>query len=215
MASNCVSRIWAKRPDKRWSRWKRCCFAAAPKSLHSDPALLKSMSRWIVDWRMLHLTKMLLKWPLEETNHRDCGRLRRADLGASLWRPRRLARLGRGADRRGDGRARGEPRRQRRHRPERRDRPVHWRRSAGLEGMQQPCSRHTAAGNADRRAPSGPGSGGTRKLRPSPAPRSSQANASPVSGADLRGTAAPSVAGTDLLTTAQKNGWTLDVIRMS
>jgi mono/diheme cytochrome c family protein len=32
-------------------------------------------------------------------------------------------------------------------------------------------------------------------------------------GADLQGTAAPSVAGTDFLTTAQKNGWTLEVIR--
>jgi mono/diheme cytochrome c family protein len=32
-------------------------------------------------------------------------------------------------------------------------------------------------------------------------------------GADMQGTAAPSVAGMDFLTTARKNGWTLDVIR--
>ncbi len=32
-------------------------------------------------------------------------------------------------------------------------------------------------------------------------------------GANLQGTAAPSVAGTDFLTTAQRNGWTLEVIR--
>ena len=32
-------------------------------------------------------------------------------------------------------------------------------------------------------------------------------------GANLQGTAAPSVAGTDFLNTAQHNGWTLEVIR--
>jgi polar amino acid transport system substrate-binding protein len=32
-------------------------------------------------------------------------------------------------------------------------------------------------------------------------------------GANLQGTAAPSVAGTDFLTTARKNGWTLEIIR--
>ena len=66
-------------PNWRWSRWKRCCFAAARKSwtpisrttseaFHAE--LLASVVRRIVDWRVLHLIKMWLESPVEETDDR-------------------------------------------------------------------------------------------------------------------------------------------------
>src|SRR3981189_465138 len=67
-------------PNRRWSRWKRCCFVATRKSLtptsrttseafpHAE--LLKSVARRIVDRRVLHLIKMWLECPVEETDDR-------------------------------------------------------------------------------------------------------------------------------------------------
>ena len=62
-------------PNRRWSRWKSCCFAAirtwwTPTSRIPHAELLKSVARRIVDRRVLHLIKMWLDCPVEETDDR-------------------------------------------------------------------------------------------------------------------------------------------------
>src|SRR5262245_12044372 len=64
-------------PNRRWSRWKGCCFEATRKSLtltsrttSGAAELLKSVARRIVDRRVLHLIKMWLVCPVEETDDR-------------------------------------------------------------------------------------------------------------------------------------------------
>src|SRR5664280_2558505 len=67
-------------PNRRWSRWKSCCSVATRKSLPPTsrttseatphPELLQSVARRIVDRRVLHLIKMWLECPVEETDDR-------------------------------------------------------------------------------------------------------------------------------------------------
>ena len=71
--------------NRRWSRWRNCCFAAIRTWWTPDLAdyfgsiphadLLKSVARRIVDRRVLHLIRMWLDCPVEETD--DRGRKRR------------------------------------------------------------------------------------------------------------------------------------------
>jgi RNA-directed DNA polymerase len=65
--------------SRRWSRWRNCCFAATgsrgrrPRGRlreYSHAELLKSAARRIVDRRVLHLIRMWLDCPVEETDDR-------------------------------------------------------------------------------------------------------------------------------------------------
>jgi len=67
-------------PSRRWSRWKGLLFRGHPEVVDADLAdyfgsiphaeLLKSVARRIVDRRVLHLIKMWLECPVEETDDR-------------------------------------------------------------------------------------------------------------------------------------------------
>jgi len=82
---NSTPTVAGETPNRRWSRWKSCCFAANPEVVDADLAdyfgsiphaeLLKSVARRIVDRRVLHLIRMWLDCPVEETD--DRGRMTR------------------------------------------------------------------------------------------------------------------------------------------
>jgi hypothetical protein len=77
---NSTRTVLGEMPNRRWSKWKSCCFRGHPEVVDADLAdyfgsiphadLLKSVARRIVDRRVLHLIKMWLECPVEETDDR-------------------------------------------------------------------------------------------------------------------------------------------------